>query len=67
MIKKKKYLRQVTYINQSIIRQWEYKPHKNPIKNEKKKLERGQEITFLYGKNRHKMGESDKFIVKKRE
>ena len=26
--------------------------------------EREQEITFLYGKNMHKMEESDKFIVR---
>ena len=48
------------------MRQREYKPHKNPIKNEEKMRER-KEITFLCGKNRHKMGESDKFIVKKQE
>ena len=41
---------------------------KNPTKNEKKKFERERERErnnlFLYGKNMHRMGESEKFIVR---
>ena len=47
----KKKLHQETHINQSIIRQWEYKPHKNPIKNEKKKMrERTKNNLFVWEK-----------------
>ena len=63
MIKKKKYLHQGTHINQSIIRQWEYKPHKKSNKM-KREREREREITFMCRKNMHKMGENDKFIVR---
>ena len=66
MIKKKNtFIKE--HINQSIIRQWEYKPHKNQTKNEKKnqrERERESEITFMCGKNMQKMGENDKFIVR---
>ena len=38
---------------------------KNPTKNEKEiERDREREITFLYGKNMHKMGETSKFIVR---
>ena len=42
-----------------------YKEKKNPTKNEKEfERERERDNIFLYGKNIHRMGESDKFIVK---
>ena len=38
---------------------------KNPTKNEKEiERDREREITFLYGKNMYKMGETGKFIVR---
>ena len=46
-----------------MIRQWEYKPHKKSNKK-KKKIERQRENLLVWGKNMHRMRESDKFIVR---
>ena len=59
----KKYLHQGKHMNQSIIRQWEYKPHKKSNKM-KRERERERDNLFVWEKNMHKMRQSDKFIVR---
>ena len=52
----------ITNIHQSKV---EIQGKKSPTKNEKKNIEREREREpFLYGKNMHRVGESDKFMVR---